>query len=357
MATSVDVKTDGGSYPILINHGSWTELAGWISEKLQPSTAILCTDSNVNPLYAQQVQRALEERNLKTLVLECPAGEQSKSVSVSQQWWQELASHRVDRQAVVIAVGGGVVGDLAGFIASTHLRGLRFVQIPTTLLAQVDSSVGGKVGINLPQGKNLVGSFWQPQLVWIDTNVLNTLSSREFAAGMAEVVKYAAIEDAAMFEWLEDNASAINQKQADVIEQLIQRCCQIKADVVEADTRETSGRRAILNFGHTVGHAIEQLSGYGHYLHGEAISMGMVAETVLASGRGDCETNVVEDLKRLLVKFNLPIAMPKLPFDELVKAMQGDKKNSNSQIVFVLPRKIGQVFLCRDAELNSRVFG
>lgn len=357
MATSVDVKTDGGSYPILINHGSWTELAGWISEKLQPSTAILCTDSNVNPLYAQQVQRALEERNLKTLVLECPAGEQSKSVSVSQQWWQELASHRVDRQAVVIAVGGGVVGDLAGFIASTHLRGLRFVQIPTTLLAQVDSSVGGKVGINLPQGKNLVGSFWQPQLVWIDTNVLNTLSSREFAAGMAEVVKYAAIEDAAMFQWLEDNASAINQKQADVIEQLIQRCCQIKADVVEADTRETSGRRAILNFGHTVGHAIEQLSGYGHYLHGEAISMGMVAETVLASGRGDCETNVVEDLKRLLVKFNLPIAMPKLPFDELVKAMQGDKKNSNSQIVFVLPRKIGQVFLCRDAELNSRVFG
>lgn len=354
VTATVNVQTDGGDYPILINAGNWDDLAA----KIRPmtSTAIVATDSHVCPLYANDVVTALETQGVKVVRLQCEAGETAKSVAVVSDWWRTLAAARVDRQAVLVAVGGGVVGDLAGFVAASHLRGLRFVQVPTTLLAQVDSSVGGKVGINLPQGKNLVGSFWQPELVWIDTNVLLTLTDREYAAGLAEVVKYAVIADAELFDWLKENAVAIRERKAEVTSRLIQRCCQIKADVVQEDTRETSGRRAILNFGHTVGHAIEQLSGYGHFLHGEAVAMGMVSEAEIACRRELCTAELVSELTALLKIFQLPTAMPSLKYDALLDCMRGDKKNQNGNIVFVLPDRMGQVSLRRDIELNPEDF-
>lgn len=352
MSSSLHVSTDEGSYPILINHGNWQQLADWLQAEQNPSCIILATDNTVGPLYREPLEQSLAASGLRTLRLECPAGEPSKSIEIATGWWQQLAGERVDRQAVVLALGGGVVGDLAGFVAATHLRGLRLVQVPTSLLAQVDSSVGGKVGINLPQGKNLVGSFWQPDLVWIDTDVLSTLPDREYSAGLAEVVKYAMISDADLFEWLEKNASAIMERQRTIISQVIHRCCEIKAEVVHQDTRETTGRRAILNYGHTVGHAIENLSGYGMILHGEAVAMGMVSEGNLAVQLGLCQSEIVQRLQQLLERFQLPTKMPRLDFESLMAAMKVDKKNTDSRIVFVLPTRIGQVTIENMAELQ-----
>lgn len=356
MAEQLEVRSDGGNYTIHIDAGNWDDLVQRVIDDLQPTAVAVASDSNVGPLYADRVAAALSDSNIKTINLRCDAGETAKCVDQLQGWWQALATAKVDRKTVIIAIGGGVIGDLAGFVAASHLRGLRFVQVPTSLLAQVDSSVGGKVGINLPQGKNLVGAFWQPELVWIDTSVLSTLSDREYSAGMAEVVKYAMIADSQFFDWLKQNSQSILDRDRSTVASLIQHCCAIKAQVVEEDTRETTGRRAILNFGHTVGHAIENLSGYGTVLHGEAISIGMVAETKLAAKLGKCCDQLASQLEDLLQVFRLPTEMPELGFDELKVAMQGDKKNTGSKIVFVLPTQIGEVVLCDNAELSPEIF-
>jgi 3-dehydroquinate synthase len=258
-----------------------------------------------------------------------------------------------DRKSIVVAVGGGVVGDLAGFIAATYARGLRFFQVPTTVVAQVDSSVGGKVGINLPEAKNMVGSFYQPAGVFIDTATLVTLPPKEYQSGLAEVVKYGVILDAEFFEYLEANAAAVNQRSQEVLVQIIARCCRLKADVVEKDEREETGLRAVLNYGHTFGHAFESLSGYGNLLHGEAVSIGMCCAARLAEILGRVDRQFVERQCNLLKTLELPVQTPGLNSDKILSAMMHDKKVQHGKLRFVLPSSLGSVELVGDVDPND----
>ena len=279
-----------------------------------------------------------------------PAGEVSKSVEMANSLWQKALELGADRKSVIVAVGGGVVGDLAGFIAASFARGLDFYQVPTTLLAQVDSSVGGKVGINLPGAKNMVGAFWQPQHVTIDTAVLATLPDREFKAGLAEVVKYGVILDEAFFTYLESHVEDLNQRNDVVFRQVIAKCCQLKADVVQADERETTGLRAVLNYGHTFGHALEAVTQYGQFLHGEAISIGMLCASRLAALLGMIEPQLTQRQFALLEGLGLPTAMPDVDLDRILEAMSRDKKVEYGKLRFILPTKLGHVKLVADVD-------
>jgi 3-dehydroquinate synthase len=347
----LDVVSDQASYPILIGAGGWRELAVEIRQRFAPTQIVIATDRVVESHYGAIVKDALGMVGCPVGQMLCPAGEASKSVEMAAVWWQELAERAVDRRALIVALGGGVVGDLSGFVAASYLRGLPFVQIPTTLLAQVDSSVGGKVGINLPAGKNLVGSFWQPSLVWIDPTVLRTLSDREFSAGMAEVIKYAVLRDDGLIGILEEQCSGVLAREPMVLGPLIHRCCAIKAEIVRQDPRETNGIRATLNFGHTVGHAIESLTGYATVLHGEGVSMGMVAETRLAERIGLATVGLAPRLEKLLTRYGLPTELPRFSWSQWREAMLRDKKNVAQQIAFALPSALGRVELKRDVPL------
>jgi len=253
-----------------------------------------------------------------------------------------LVTQRLERQDVVLALGGGVVGDVAGFAASVYLRGVPFVQVPTTLVAQVDSSVGGKTGVNHPIGKNLIGAFYQPRVVVIDPQVLQTLPKREWVAGLAEVIKYGMIADQKFFEYLEQHVDGLREQAEDVIPTVIRRCCEIKAEVVSGDERE-SGRRRILNYGHTVGHALETWGRYRTWIHGEAVGIGMVQEAAMAQFLGMCNKELVERQRDLIQDVGLPIAMPSMTFMDLWGAMQHDKKVVKGQINCVVPTTIGEV--------------
>src|SRR5215216_6261011 len=271
----VNVSLGQRSYAILIRPKLLTEL-GRECQKLGLGTrCAIITDGNVARHYSADVQKTLRRAGFDPALVTVPPGEKSKTLRGVESCFDKLAAHRLERKSFVIALGGGVVGDLAGFVAATYLRGIPFVQVPTTLLAQVDSSVGGKVGVNLKAGKNLVGAFHQPRLVLCDLQTLRTLPSREFRAGLAEVIKYGIIYDAALFQTLERQMSKLLKQQPAALAQIVARCCEIKAEVVSQDETE-SGLRAILNFGHTIGHALEAISGYGKFLHGEAISIGQV---------------------------------------------------------------------------------
>jgi 3-dehydroquinate synthase len=253
-----------------------------------------------------------------------------------------------DRKTVVIALGGGVVGDLAGFIAATFARGLRFVQIPTTLLAQVDSSVGGKVGINLPGAKNMVGAFWQPRGVLVDVAVLSTLPDREYRAGLAEVVKYGVIQDADFFAYLEANVEPISRRDPGVLTYIVERSCRLKADVVEKDEREETGLRAILNYGHTFCHAFESATNYETLLHGEGVAIGMMCAARLAQRLGRVDAAFVARQGKLLESLGLALAVPDVPADDLIDLMYHDKKVDRGKLRFVLPTRMGHVELVRD---------
>ncbi|MGW8257538.1 MAG: 3-dehydroquinate synthase, partial [Thermoguttaceae bacterium] len=281
-------------------------------------------------------------------IISVAPGETSKSVDMAAGLWQGLLELAADRKSIVVAVGGGVVGDLAGFVAATFARGLRFFQVPTSIVAQVDSSVGGKVGINLPEAKNMVGSFFQPAGVLIDIATLDTLPQREYCSGMAEVVKYGVILDADFFAFLETNAEAINNRDHQILETLIARCCRLKADVVEQDEREESGLRAILNYGHTFGHAYETLSGYGTLLHGEGVSLGMCRAARLARLLGRVDENFVRRQEELLQSLGLPVKAPRLDHDQILSAMMHDKKVQHGKLRFVLPSSLGAVELVED---------
>jgi 3-dehydroquinate synthase len=265
-------------------------------------------------------------------------------MKVVEACYDELANARLERKSFIVALGGGVVGDLAGFVAATYLRGIPFVQVPTTLLAQVDSSVGGKVGVNLKAGKNLVGAFHQPRLVLCDLDTLDTLGDREYRAGFAEVIKYGIISDAALFEQLEYEIPRLLKKDPESLGSVVARCCEIKADVVGQDETE-SGLRAILNFGHTIGHALEAISGYGKYLHGEAISIGQVAAARVSHEALGLPEEDVKRIKRLFERAQLPtqVRFTRAQLDKLFIAMKLDKKVSGGEIKFVLAKKIGQV--------------
>lgn len=316
-----------------------------------PGKALIVTDRNVVQPHATTVARSLRDAGWDCLLLELEPGERSKSLDVASTIYDRLVEMQADRQTVVVAVGGGVVGDTAGFAAATFARGIPFVQVPTTLLAQVDSSVGGKVAVNHEKGKNLIGAFYQPMGVLIETATLDTLSARDFRCGMAEVVKYGVILDDAFFQYVESNIEAIAARDPEVLRQIVARSCRLKADVVEQDEEERTGRRAVLNYGHTFAHAFEALSGYGRLLHGEAVAVGMIYASRLAERRKLIETSVTERQIALLRAFGLPTKLPeslKLSTEEVLARMRLDKKVASGTLRFVLPKRLGHVELVAD---------
>ena len=304
----------------------------------------IISDSNVAPLYADSAVKSLNRAGFQTLIITVKAGETAKSMKSVDSCLNQLADHRLERKSFIVALGGGVVGDLAGFVAATFLRGISFIQVPTTLLALVDSSVGGKVGVNLPSGKNLVGAFYQPKLVLADLATLDSLPEREFKSGLAEVIKYGIIYDAEFFDQLERDLPKLLKRNTAALERVVARCCQIKAEVVGMDETE-GGLRAILNFGHTIGHALEAISGYGKYLHGEAISIGQIAAARLSRDLLGLPESDVARITDLFRRAGLPISVKLTTVQRarLLAAMQLDKKVSGGEIKFVLASEIGKV--------------
>ena len=307
--------------------------------------ALVVTDANVRAV-ADRHAEALAAQGIAAEVAAVPPGEGSKSLEQAAELLDLLIALKADRHSAVVAVGGGVVGDLAGFVASTYARGIPLLMAPTTLLAQVDSSVGGKVAVNRPAAKNIVGAFHQPSGVWIDTGSLASLPPRELRCGMAEVVKYGVILDSAFFEAVERDAAAVLALEPGVVASVVARCCELKAEVVSEDEREETGLRAVLNFGHTIGHAIEAVAGYGGpFQHGEAVAAGMVAESRLAERLGWIDPGLTDRLRHLLRLLGLPTDAPGLDRGALLDAMTLDKKNRGGRIRFVLPRRLGSVEL------------
>jgi 3-dehydroquinate synthase len=311
--------------------------------KLGPRCAII-TDTNVGKRYAKAVFNSLATAGFSPSLIIVQPGEAAKSLKTVQLCYDQLAVHRLERKSFIVALGGGVVGDLAGFLAATYLRGIAFVQVPTTLLAQVDSSVGGKVGVNLKAGKNLVGAFYQPRLVACDLDTLKTLPDREFRAGLAEVIKYGIIYDAKLFAQIEHDLPKLLKREPRMLAAVVRRCCEIKAEVVGKDETD-GGPRAILNFGHTIGHAIENISGYGKFLHGEAIAIGQVAVAKISSRVLGLPERHVERITRLFQRAGLPttVRLRAGQRQKLFAAMRLDKKVSGGEIKFVLAGKIGSI--------------
>ena len=354
-AHDVHVSLADRSYEIKIQCGILGTLADALVDLIQDRSVVVVTDSNVGPLYLDHVRQQLNVYAMKVGTLTVAAGESSKSVAVCDSLWQQIDDLGTDRNTIVVALGGGVVGDLAGFIAASYARGIDFIQIPTSLLAQVDSSVGGKVGINLPKSKNMVGAFWQPKRVIIDPEMLETLDEANFIAGMAEVTKYGLIMDLPLFEFIEQNVDAILKKDYSVLGKLIAWCCRCKAQVVKEDERESTGRRATLNYGHTYGHAIEAVFGYGEFLHGQAISIGMVCAARLGKNLGMVDQGFCDRQRALFEALGLPVLCPETRHDELVAAMQRDKKVVSGKLKLILPNAIGEVSLV-PAPADSEIF-
>lgn len=340
---TVDVQLEDRSYEIHIGSGLIKQLADLCAPFVSDRHVVVISDSKVAPLYLTKVESALLSVAARVNSVVVPEGEQTKNLNQCDQLWQLMIEMPSDRKSIVFALGGGVVGDLAGFVAAGFARGVDFIQMPTSLLAQVDSSVGGKTGVNLPQAKNMVGAFWQPKTVIIDIDVLETLDDRNFRAGLAEVIKYGLIMDADLFDMIEGKMDSILKRDPAIITELIQRCCQCKADVVREDETEVSGRRAILNYGHTIGHAIEAVYGYGEYLHGEAISIGMVAEAEMAKTMGMIDDKFCVRQKAIFESAGLPVSCPSGKESDLVEAMTRDKKVASGKLNFILPTKIGEV--------------
>lgn len=325
--------TASKGYCIHIGPGLLEQCGELIAKAHRPCTAALITDDRVAPLYAQRVEASLQAAGFTTCRFVFPNGERAKNAATLLQVYDFLAEAHITRSDLIVALGGGVVGDLAGFAAATYLRGIAFVQLPTTLLAAVDSSVGGKTGIDLTAGKNLVGAFWQPSLVVCDTDTFDTLPPAVFADGVAEVIKYGVMTDPALFEQLE--AGELQTR----LQEIVCRCVEIKRDVVQRDERE-SGERQLLNLGHTLGHAVEKLSDYA-ISHGHAVSIGMVAIAKAAAAAGLCDANCPRRVAATLTRYNLPTRCP-YPARELAQAALADKKRSGSTITLVIPHKVGQ---------------
>lgn len=333
---TIHVRT-GRSYDILIDHHLLAQAGVYIRPLTKALRAVVVSDSHVAPLYAQQVMQSLTDNGFEVSLFTFEAGEERKRLSTIEQMYDHFLTHHLTRTDIVVALGGGVTGDMAGYAAATYLRGIDFVQIPTSLLSQVDSSVGGKTGVDLPGGKNLVGAFWQPILVLIDPETLHTLSPAFFKDGLGEVVKYGCIRSLSLFERLE------REDAHDFIDDLIFECVSIKRDVVENDERDT-GERAILNFGHTLGHAMEKLGHYTGMTHGEAVAAGAAVLTRITEEKSMTAPGTTERLVRLLKKYDLPTESP-YPLSDVVAATQGDKKSTGNSITLVCLKEIGFCFL------------
>jgi len=343
----VNVELGERSYPIYVQAGALDQLASRLVEHKLEQRLFIITDENVRSLYGDKVLEQLTVAGLNVAMIVIPAGERSKSVKHANEIYTQLLEARADRHSVIVALGGGVVGDLAGFVAATFMRGVHFVQVPTTILAQVDSSVGGKVGVNHALGKNLIGAFHQPKFVLIDPSVLTTLPRREIRAGYAEVIKYGFIEDEEFYRFFSRNIDSLfSLSDGEVLERALYTSCRIKAHVVSKDERE-SGLRATLNFGHTIGHAIEAVTGYAEFLHGEAVVHGMVAALFLSGQASLLAHERIQEASALLRKFNPPPLPPQVCFESLIAAMQKDKKRSAAGQLWVLLNDIGRAELSR----------
>ena len=347
------------SYDIIIEHGLLSELGALISKKFGKPKTFIVTDSNIAVHWLKQTIESLSAQGMSPKVLEVPVGESTKSFINLEKIIDQLLESKVDRDSVLIALGGGVIGDLAGFAGAVTLRGIKVIQVPTTLLSQVDSSVGGKTGVNVRQGKNLVGSFHQPSLVAIDTQVLQTLPSRQLFAGYAEVLKYGLIKDRSFFDWLELNGKKVLEGDKLAQQFAIFTSCRIKAEIVEADEKEKN-LRAILNFGHTFGHALEAEAGYdGNLLHGEAVSIGMVLAIELSKSlgylSGQDAGRAVEYIRNIGLPTNINSIEGSTSWhpDGIIQHMQHDKKVSNGQLRFVLIKGIGEAYLTADVDRND----
>ena len=337
---TINVELGARSYPIVIGSGLLDgsfDLARFV----EGDNCLVVTNEVVGPLYRARLEAALA--GIRTATVELPDGEQHKTLATMATILDRLVAGRAARDTTVLALGGGVVGDIAGFAAASYMRGVAFIQVPTTLLAQVDSSVGGKTGVNHAEGKNLIGAFYQPRCVLIDTDTLDTLPNRELAAGLAEVIKYGAIVDPVFFGWLEENIEDLVGRDKAALAQAIRRSCELKAEVVAEDERE-SGRRAILNFGHTFGHAIERCQGFGDWLHGEAVAAGMI----MAARLSKLPAEDVSRLEALLRKAELPVRPPRISRDAMLAAMGLDKKVIGSKLRFVLLDSLGEARVTDD---------
>ncbi len=335
------------SYPILIGAGL-IKRPDLIVSRLQ-STAAIVTSDRIAPLYLAQLARALVDEGIRIIEIVLPDGETAKNWQALNQIYDVLLTHQCDRKTTLIALGGGVIGDITGFAAATYQRGVPFIQIPTTLLAQVDSSVGGKTAINHPRGKNMIGAFHQPLLVLADIDTLLTLPEREFRSGLAEVIKYGFIYDLVFLSWLEENLNALLSRDPQALVHAIRRSCEVKAEIVAQDERET-GIRAWLNLGHTFGHAIEAGVGYGQWLHGEAVAVGMVIAAELSRQLGYLDGVASERVRNLVARAGLPVTAPELGIDRYLELMRVDKKAERGAIRYVLLRRLGEAFVAPVAD-------
>jgi 3-dehydroquinate synthase len=342
---SQEVRTDLGdrAYSIRIASGLMEESASW-GDVPRSSQALIVSNTTVAPLYGERLRRTIASLHRKVHLVALPDGEEHKTWASLNLIFDALLQNTCDRKTVLYALGGGVVGDMTGFAAACYMRGVPFVQVPTTLLAQVDSSVGGKTAINHPLGKNMIGAFYQPRLVVCDLDTLKTLPPREFAAGLAEVIKYGPIADMEFFGWLEANIDGLLARRADLLAHAVKRSCEIKASVVGADERE-AGLRAILNFGHTFGHAIEAGLGYGEWLHGEAVGCGMVMALQLSRRLGLIDAEFAQRVTNLIRRAGLPTAAPALGGSRLLELMHVDKKAEAGEINFVLIDRPGHAIV------------
>lgn len=337
------VKVDLGidTYEIFIDKNILSNVAKFISASNFTKKILIVTDSNVEK-FIDKLTAPMTDAKINFDVAIIPAGETSKNLRVAEKIFTRAIELGLDRKSPIIAFGGGVVGDLTGFVAATYLRGVPFIQVPTTLLSQVDSSVGGKTGVNHALGKNLIGAFYQPKAVFIDIDTLETLPNREIKSGLGEIVKYGIISDGELFKFLEENAEKILARDVDALTHLIKRSCEIKAEVVSQDEKE-NGLRRILNFGHTIGHAIEKVTSYEKYRHGEAVAIGMVGAAMLSCSLGKINSQDVARLKNLLERLQLETKCDACEVDELFHALQRDKKSIDGKVNWILMDDFGKV--------------
>lgn len=345
MMKTVNVNLGDRSYPIFIGQALLGEKK-YLASYIKGQQVMVVSNETVAPLYLEQTLAALTDFKTATTIL--PDGESYKTLEILNKIFDQLLEQRFDRQCTLIALGGGVIGDMTGFAAACYQRGVEFIQIPTTLLAQVDSSVGGKTGVNHPLGKNMIGAFHQPQVVVCDTNTLNTLADRELSAGLAEIIKYGLIRDASFFEWLEQNMQKLLNRDPEALAFAIERSCQNKAEVVAEDEHE-GGVRALLNLGHTFGHAIETGGGYGTWLHGEAVSIGTILAADLSQRLGWITQETVQRIKAIFIAARLPIEIPSnISTETLLNLMKVDKKVRSGRVRLVLLKSIGEAILTAD---------
>lgn len=343
----IQVGLGARAYPLIIREGGLDAVGSDLKNRNIGNRYVVVADEYVSGLYSKNLLASLQQAGVAAELLTFPRGEASKNLAMVGELASRLARLGIDRKDALIALGGGVTGDLTGFLAAVYMRGIPFVQVPTTLLAQVDSSVGGKTGVDIPEGKNLVGAFYQPRVVHIDTKVLLSLPQEEMLNGLAEVIKYGVIYDADFFQFLADRREVVLQRELDVLAEVIGRCCAIKAAVVEADEREADLRR-ILNFGHTLGHAIEAASGYG-LAHGLAVAIGMVAAAELAVAKGLLPGSEADRLREVVSAYGLPVTIPReLPAAAIKGYLKTDKKTVAGRPFFVLPTRIGAVTITDD---------